>query len=103
MCALHRSTRCCGSSRRRFLQSLDKLAPRIFTLFELRRIAASDVMNLSRRHFINLQFSIGNPSKAEKPSRKQKINTSVRGCDLLKASMPKFLGTGDFFFNYVMA
>jgi hypothetical protein len=66
MRALRRSTRCHGISRRRFLRSLDKLESRIFTLFGLRRIAASDVINLSRRHFINLQFSIGKPSKVEK-------------------------------------
>jgi hypothetical protein len=33
----------------------------------------------------------------------QKVHTSVRGCDLLKASVPKFLGTVDFFFKEVTA
>jgi hypothetical protein len=57
MLALHRSTRCCGSSRRRFLRSLDEFAPRILTLFGLGRIAAANVKNLSRTHPVNLQFS----------------------------------------------
>jgi hypothetical protein len=58
MLALHRSTRCCGSSRRRFLQSFDKFAPRILTLFGLGQIATGNVKNLSRTHPVNLQFSI---------------------------------------------
>jgi hypothetical protein len=31
------------------------------------------------------------------------VHTLVRGCDLLKALVPKFLGMVDFFFKEVMA
>jgi hypothetical protein len=57
MLALHRSTRCCGSNRRRFLRSFDKFTPRIFTFFRLGRIAVGNVKNLSRTYPINLQYS----------------------------------------------
>jgi hypothetical protein len=69
----------------------------------LGRIAAGYVKDLSKTHPIKLQFSTGKPIKGQKnPVIKQKMHTSVRGCDLLKASMPKFLGTVDFFFKEVM-
>jgi hypothetical protein len=66
MLALRRSTRCYGSSRRRFLRSFDKFAPRIFTLFGLGRIAAGKVKNLSRTHPINLQYSTEGIIKGQK-------------------------------------
>jgi hypothetical protein len=70
----------------------------------LGRIAAAYVEDLSRTHPISLQFSTGKSIKGRKnPVKKQKMHTSVRGCDLLKAYVPKFLGMVDFFFKEVMA
>jgi hypothetical protein len=73
-------------------------------LLQVGATAAGYVEDLSRTHPINLQFSTGKPIKGQKNLvKKQKTHTSVRGCDLLKASMPKFLGTVDFFFKEVTA
>jgi hypothetical protein len=78
--------------------------PRILASFGLGRIAAGYVEDLSRKHPINLQFSTEEIIKGRKnPVKKQKTHTLVRGCDLLKASVPKFLGTVDFFFKEVTA
>jgi hypothetical protein len=64
--------------------------------------AQSYVEDLSRRHPINLQLSTEKLIKVWKNLvKKQKMYTSMRGCDLLKASVPKFLGTVDFFFKEV--
>jgi hypothetical protein len=102
--AFCRSARCHGSSKCRFLWSLDKFATRKFASFGLGRIAASYVEDLSRTHPIDLQFSTRKPIKGQRnPVREWKMHTSVRGCDLLKASVPKLLGTVDFFFKEVMA
>jgi ribosomal protein S11 len=61
------------------------------------------VDDLGKTHPISFQISIGNSSKVKKSSRNQKLHTSVRGFDLLKASVPKILGMGDFFFKDVTA
>jgi hypothetical protein len=104
MLALSQSARRRGSSRRRFLRSLDEFAPRILASFGLGRVAAGYVEDLSRTHPINLQFSTEKLIKGRKNSvKRQKTHTSVRGCDLLKASMPKFSGMVDFFFKEVTA
>jgi hypothetical protein len=67
-------------------------------------MAVGYVEDLSRKHPINLQFSTEELIKIRKnPVKEQKTHTSVRGCDLLKASVPKFLGTVDFFFKEVTA
>jgi hypothetical protein len=93
-----------GSSRHRFLQSLDKYVPRIRSSFGLGRIASRYVEDLSRTHPINLQFSTEKLIKVRKNRvKKQKTHTSVRGCDLLKGSVPKFLGMVNFFFKEVTA
>jgi hypothetical protein len=103
MRALGRSARYGRSGRCRFFWSLDKIAPRIFTFFGLGRIASGYVDDLGKTHPISFQISTGNSSKVKKSSRNQKLHTSVRGFNLLKASVPKILGMGDFFFKDVTA
>jgi hypothetical protein len=68
----------------------------------LGRIASGYVNNLGKAHPVSCQISTGNSSKTKNSSRNQNVHTSVRGFDLLKASVPKILGTGNFFFKDVM-
>jgi hypothetical protein len=84
--ALCQSARRRGSNRRRFFWNLDKFTPRILAPFWLGWIAAKQ-FSKHQRNLIN----------------EQKVRTLMQGFDLLKALVPKFLGTVNFFFKEVMA
>jgi hypothetical protein len=58
---------------------------------------------MGKVHPVSYQISIGNSSKTKNSSRDHNLHTLVRGFNLLKASVPKILGTGGFFFKDVMA
>jgi hypothetical protein len=52
---------------------------------------------------VSCQSTTGNSPKTENSSKNQSLHTSVRGFDLLQASVPKTFGTIDFFFKLVTA
>jgi hypothetical protein len=101
--ALRRSTQRCGSGGCRFFWSLDEITRMIFSIFRLGRIASGYFDNLGKAHPVNCQISTGNSLKTNNSSKNQSVHTSVRGFDLLKASVPKIFGTIDFFLKEVTA